>query len=134
MLWTLKPERREAGSHGLVRVRRGGRPGYEEEYKRRHDEIWSKMVQALEELGIRTHSILRQGLTRCDHVELDSLEHALGYLRGNQVNRRLGDWMAPVMKSEVDPKPGSPTCFPCSGISIRNSHQLVCRHIGGYGY
>ena len=39
------------------------RPGYEEEYRRRHDAIWPEMLDALKEAGIRNYSIFRHGLT-----------------------------------------------------------------------
>ena len=35
------------------------RPGYEEEYVRRHHEMWPEMVGALREAGIRNYSIFR---------------------------------------------------------------------------
>ena len=39
------------------------RPGYEEEYKTRHDEIWPEMLDALKKAGIRNYSIfLRDGI------------------------------------------------------------------------
>ena len=37
----------------------GVRPGYEEEYKRRHDDIWPEMVEALRSAGISNYSIFR---------------------------------------------------------------------------
>ena len=40
------------------------RPGYEEEYRRRHEEIWPKMVEALRSAGIRNYSIFREGVPR----------------------------------------------------------------------
>ena len=39
------------------------RPGYEEEYKKRHDEIWPEMVQMLKEAGLRNYNIFRYGIT-----------------------------------------------------------------------
>ncbi len=33
------------------------RPGYEEEYKKRHDEIWPELSSALTSLGISNYSI-----------------------------------------------------------------------------
>ena len=38
------------------------RPGYEEEYKKRHDEIWPEMVQMLKEAGLRNYNIFRYGI------------------------------------------------------------------------
>ena len=35
------------------------RPGYEEEYKKRHDEIWPEMVEMLSEAGLRNYNIFR---------------------------------------------------------------------------
>ena len=39
------------------------KPGYEEEYVRRHREIWPEMLDALHEAGISNYSIFRHGLT-----------------------------------------------------------------------
>jgi len=39
------------------------RPGYEDEYKKRHDEIWPEMVEMLSEAGLRNYNIFRHGLT-----------------------------------------------------------------------
>ena len=39
------------------------RPGYEDEYKKRHDDIWPEMLDALRKAGIRNYNIFRHGLT-----------------------------------------------------------------------
>ena len=39
------------------------RPGMQEEYKRRHDEIWPEMLALLKEAGIRNYTIWRPRLT-----------------------------------------------------------------------
>jgi L-rhamnose mutarotase len=88
------------------------RPGYEEEYRRRHDEIWPEMVGTLREAGIFNYSIFRHGLTLFGYFETDDLGHTLGYLRDNEVNRRWGEWMAPVVKVEVDPATEFPYLLP----------------------
>ncbi len=38
------------------------RPGYEEEYKKRHDEIWPEMVEMLREAGLRRKSRRERGM------------------------------------------------------------------------
>ncbi len=88
------------------------RPGYEEEYVRRHQEIWPEMVEALRSSGIRNYSIFRHGLTLFGYFETDDLGHTLGYLQDSEVNRRWGDSMAPVMKVEVDPATEFPYLLP----------------------
>jgi L-rhamnose mutarotase len=50
------------------------RPGYEEEYVRRHREIWPEMLDALHEAGIRNYSIFRHGLTLFGYFETDDIE------------------------------------------------------------
>jgi L-rhamnose mutarotase len=39
------------------------RPGYEDEYKKRHDHIPPDMLEALAKAGLRNYSIFRHGLT-----------------------------------------------------------------------
>ena len=38
------------------------RPGYEEEYKKRHDEIWPELSDLIKESGMKNYSIFRHGL------------------------------------------------------------------------
>lgn len=68
------------------------RPGYEEEYKRRHEEIWPEMVEALKEAGIRNYTIFRHGLTLFGFFETDDLEKTQAYLAKSETNRRWGGW------------------------------------------
>jgi L-rhamnose mutarotase len=88
------------------------RPGYEEEYKRRHDEIWPEMVHTLREAGIRNYSIFRYGLTLFGYFETDDLEQTVEYLKNSEVNRRWSEWMDPIMKVEIDSQTEFPYLLP----------------------
>jgi L-rhamnose mutarotase len=88
------------------------RPGYEEEYKRRHDEIWPEMVETLREAGISNYSIFRHGLTLFGYFETEDLEQTIERLGNSEVNQRWGEWMAPIMKVEADPNTGFPYLLP----------------------
>jgi L-rhamnose mutarotase len=88
------------------------RPGYEEEYKKRHDEIWPEMVEALEEAGIRNYSIFRHGLTLFGYFETDDLQRTQEYLANDRTNRRWSEWMDPIMKTEIDPSTSFPYLLP----------------------
>ena len=88
------------------------RPGYEEEYKRRHDEIWPEMLDALREAGVRSYSIFRHGLTLFGYFETDDLDETIARLGESEVNRRWAEYMAPVMKIEVDPARNFPYLLP----------------------
>lgn len=82
------------------------RPGYEEEYKRRHDAIWPEMLAALTAAGVRNYSIFKYGLTLFGYFETDDLKATIAALADDPVNRRWGEWMAPIMKIETDPSTG----------------------------
>lgn len=88
------------------------RPGYEEEYIRRHDEVWPEMVEALREAGISNYSIFRHGLTLFGYFETDDLRHTREYLANSETNGRWSEWMAPVMKMEIDPATDFPYLLP----------------------
>ena len=88
------------------------RPGYEEEYVRRHDEIWPEMVEALREAGISNYSIFRHGLTLFGYFESDDIERTQSYLAGSETNRRWSERMAPIMKVEIDPRTDFPYLLP----------------------
>jgi L-rhamnose mutarotase len=48
------------------------KPGCEAEYKKRHDELWPEMAEALRRAGLRNFAIYRYGLTLFAYVESDS--------------------------------------------------------------
>ncbi|MBZ9988176.1 L-rhamnose mutarotase [Mesorhizobium sp. BH1-1-5] len=88
------------------------RPGYEEEYKRRHDEIWPEMLTALRVAGIRNYSIFRHGLTLFGYFETDDLEATKARLARDPDNARWGEWMGPIMRIEIDPATEFPYLLP----------------------
>jgi L-rhamnose mutarotase len=88
------------------------RPGYEEEYRRRHDEIWPEMIDVLREAGVRNYSIFRHGLMLFGYFETDDLERTQRYLANSEVNRRWGESMVPVLKMEIDPNTDFPYLLP----------------------
>ena len=88
------------------------RPGYEEEYKRRHDEIWPEMLDALRKAGIRNYNIFRYGLTLFGYFETDDLEAAQKAIAADPVNARWGAHMAPIMKIDIDPGTSFPFLLP----------------------
>lgn len=88
------------------------RPGYEKEYKRRHDEIWPEMLDALRSAGISNYAIFRHGLTLFGYFETDDLEKTQKYLAESETNRRWGEWMDPIMKVDIDPTTDFPYLLP----------------------
>jgi L-rhamnose mutarotase len=70
------------------------------------------MVEALREAAIRNYSIFRHGLTLFGYFETDDLERTVEYLSNSEVNQRWGEWMAPIMKMEIDPSTDFPYLLP----------------------
>jgi L-rhamnose mutarotase len=90
----------------------GVRPGYEEEYKRRHDELWPEMDACLRKAGITSYTIFRHGLTLFGYFETDDLAATIAALRDDPVNRRWSDYMGPIMQIDIDPATGFPYLLP----------------------
>jgi L-rhamnose mutarotase len=88
------------------------RPGYEEEYVRRHREIWPEMVESLGAAGINNYSIFRHGLTLFGYFETDDIDKTREYLANDETNRRWSEWMDPIMKGDIDPTTDFPYLLP----------------------
>ena len=88
------------------------RPGYEDEYKKRHEEIWPEMVDMLRNSGVRNYSIFRHGLTLFGYFETDDLEQTIAAINASDANRRWGEYMTPIMKIEIDSQRNFPFLLP----------------------
>ena len=88
------------------------RPGYEDEYKKRHEEIWPEMVDMLRNAGVWNYSIFRHGLTLFGYFETDDLEQTIAAIIASDVNRRWGEYMTPIMKIEIDSQKNFPFLLP----------------------
>lgn len=90
----------------------GVRPGYEDEYKKRHDEIWPEMIEALKDAGISNYNIFRHGLTLFGYFETDDLEATKSKLAQSETDRKWSEYMGPIMKIDVDPQTSFPYLLP----------------------
>ena len=88
------------------------RPGYEEEYKKRHDEIWPEMVDMLREAGLGNYNIFRHGLTLFGYFETEDLKKSIDHIAKSEVNKKWAEYMAPIMKVDIDPKTNFPYLLP----------------------
>lgn len=88
------------------------RPGYEEEYKKRHDEIWPEMLEALRKAGISNYNIFRHGLTLFGYFETDDLEASVKAIGEDPINAKWGEWMGPIMKIDIDERTQFPFLLP----------------------
>jgi L-rhamnose mutarotase len=78
-------------------------PGREDEYKRRHDEIWPELVDAIREAGIRNYSLFRRGLQVIAYAECHpDAATAFGKVGSTDVNRRSAESFEDVIDRLVD--------------------------------
>ena len=77
--------------------------GNEVEYKRRHDEIWPELVEAIENAGLKNYSLFRRDNQVTAYVECHpDIATAFGKIGATDVNERWSKWFEDVILSLVD--------------------------------
>jgi L-rhamnose mutarotase len=79
------------------------KPGNEELYKQRHDEIWPELVAQIHAQGIRNYSIYRNGLTLFAYLERDT--PPAPDEGPDPVTARWWQMMEPLMECNPDASP-----------------------------
>ncbi len=82
------------------------KPGFKEEYKKRHDEIWPELHAALAEAGVYDYAIYldKETLTLFAVQKLKDGE-TTSELPDNPVVRKWWDYMADIMETYSDRAP-----------------------------
>jgi L-rhamnose mutarotase len=82
------------------------KPGCAAEYRRRHDDLWPDLADALRQAGIYDYSIFldEQSLALFAVLKLRAGHH-LDRLPQEPVMRRWWDYMADLMETEPDHRP-----------------------------
>lgn len=81
-------------------------PGYEAEYKKRHDEIWPDLSQLLSERGIYDYSIfLDEETLTLFAVQKVKDEKDLKGLKEEPILRKWWDYMSDIMETNPDNSP-----------------------------
>ena len=83
-------------------------PGMEEEYKKRHDEIWPELVEVLKQAGIENYSIFIAGDELFGYYECKyGVEYAGRVQAESPVVERWNEYMKSVMDMPVDERTGA---------------------------
>jgi L-rhamnose mutarotase len=80
------------------------KPGCEAEYKKRHDELWPEMAEALRNGGLKNFSIYRYGLTLFSYVETDA-PIVDAKPPPDSIQWKWWAMMAPLMETNPDSSP-----------------------------
>ena len=82
------------------------KPGFEAEYKKRHDEIWPELAELLKESGVSDYSIFLDHETNILFaVQKQSGDQGSQDLGTNPVVRKWWDYMSDIMESNPDHSP-----------------------------
>ncbi len=77
--------------------------GTEAEYKRRHDEIWPELVEAIQEAGIRNYTLFRRDTSVIAYAECHpDAATAFGKVGATDVNARWAAWFEDVILRLTD--------------------------------
>lgn len=82
------------------------KPGFEDEYERRHREIWPDLVRLLEDAGVRDYSIFLDKETgSLFAVQKLTDQNTADSLAETELMRRWWDYMADIMEVNPDNSP-----------------------------
>jgi L-rhamnose mutarotase len=82
------------------------KPGMAAEYKKRHDEIWPELSQAIREAGISDFTIyLDEETDTLFSVQKLAPGHTAAKLRDTELMRKWWAHMAPLMETHPDQSP-----------------------------
>jgi L-rhamnose mutarotase len=78
------------------------KPGAEEEYERRHDELWPELAAAISAAGISNYTLFRRGLQVVGYWEcVPDAPTALRRISETEVDRRWTESMSDLIDEEV---------------------------------
>jgi L-rhamnose mutarotase len=81
-------------------------PGQADEYRKRHDEIWPELVEALRDAGVLDYRIFLDPETLSLYAVLTHEdEHLLDQLQRLDVMQRWWQFMQPIMRTHSDGSP-----------------------------
>ena len=93
-------------------------PGMQEEYKKRHDNIWPEMKEVLANAGIVNYSIWMQGEELFGYYECEKgVDYAAKVQAESDVVKKWDEYMKDILIMEKDPVTGAqPLLILCSRV------------------
>ena len=89
------------------------KPGFEAEYKRRHDEIWPELSDLLHEAGVNDYSIFLDETSLTLFGVLKRTEaHGMDALPAHPVRKKWWAYMADIMLTNPDKSPQQTSLTP----------------------
>ena len=86
--------------------------GSEQEYRRRHQQVWPELLADLKHAGCARYSIYMQGLDLFAYMEVEDFQRFLSSMATSQVSERWEQYMSDILIREIDPTTGFPSVLP----------------------
>jgi L-rhamnose mutarotase len=88
------------------------KPGSEEEYRRRHQQVWPELLADLKKAGCSRYSIYMRGLELFAYMEVEDFQRFLSAMAASSVSERWEQYMSDILIRETDPATGFPFVLP----------------------
>jgi L-rhamnose mutarotase len=88
------------------------KPGSEEEYRRRHQQVWPELLADLKKAGCSRYSIYVRGLDLFAYMEVEDFQRFLSAMAGSSASEQWEQYMSDILSREVDPATGFPSVLP----------------------
>ena len=88
------------------------KPGSEEEYRRRHQQVWPELLADLKSAGCHNYSIYTRGLDLFAYMEVEDFQRFLRVMAASQASQRWEEHMSDILVRETDPATGFPYVLP----------------------
>ena len=88
----------------LMRIK----PGTEEEYRRRHQQVWPELLADLKRAGCQNYSIYLRGTDLFAYMEVEDFPQYLATMAASQVSQRWEEQMADILIRETSAESGFP--------------------------
>ncbi len=88
------------------------KPGSEEEYRARHQQVWPEMLADLKKAGCHRYSIYMRGVDLFAYMEVEDFQQFLNVMGESQAASRWEEHMSDILIREIDPATGFPYVLP----------------------
>ena len=88
------------------------KPGSEEEYRWRHQQVWPELLADLKQAGCSQYSIYMRGLELFAYMEVEDFQRYLTVMATSQASEHWEQYMSDILIRETDPATGFPPVLP----------------------
>ncbi len=84
------------------------KPGTQEEYRRRHRQVWPELLADLKRAGCKNYSIYLRDTELLAYMEVEDFERYLEIMATSQASERWEDQMSDILIRETEAETGFP--------------------------